>query len=353
MIKFLTLILLLAAARPAVAQLQITRTDAERQLTTTTVIDYEATNANGTTFDLGSGSSGRLFDFTGYTVSQKANLREFADPSTTQFGSEFPAATHAQIAVTEDGEGYVYYRIDNNGLYQLGMNLVLQGMDVLMKSDPERPLMLFPMQVGSSWNYKSGVMTLLEGVERVEETASEVVASGTLRLSQGDFPALLVREWDRSSTKIAFGGQVLSEMYTTSVTYTIITKNGISATMVIDTLDENSTVPRITELTWSVDASQTSVESPPTANGLAIDAPYPNPAHADLISFTWSSQRGGAIQLSVTDVYGRVVRVLREDAVPPGRYSERAALRALPAGQYFLRLKDGTGSTVRPLTIVR
>ncbi|MDT8323688.1 MAG: T9SS type A sorting domain-containing protein [Bacteroidota bacterium] len=330
------------------AQLQITRADIESRIQAEQVTSYEATNAEGMTFDM----SGPLYDMTAFETTSETFQTTYVDPSTTPYPHEFPAATHAQVYVTSEGSGYLYLRLDDDGLYMQGVGTEVQGTDFLLKYEPERPEMLFPFKLGSSWTYTSGVMSPFEGMEQVEESETEVVAEGTLRTPDGDYPCLVVKQWNRTSTKIEFGGQVISQEYMTDISYEFITRDGVSATLGIDTLDEGSGTPTLTYASWSVAAMQTSAQAAPVARDLDMSAPYPNPLRSGLVSVEWSSDVSGAARVEVIDIYGRVYRQLDAGSVSGSVQRSRLDVTGLPAGQYFLRVLQGTKVALRPLTVV-
>ncbi len=343
-----TLVLLFLLVSAGHAQLQITRADVESRIQAQQVTSFEATNAEGMTFDL----TGPVYDLTVFQTTSETFQTTYLDPALTTFPHEFPAATHAQVIDADEGSGFLYLRLDNAGLYMLGFGTEVQGTDFLMKYEPERPQMIFPFQKGSSWNYSSGVMTPFEGMERVEESTVNVIEEGTLRTPDGDFPCLVVKQWERVSTKIEFGGQVISENYMTDVTYEFITRDGISSTLVIDTLDENSSTPKLVYASWAVAAVQTSAQDAPVARDLAMSAPYPNPFRTGAVSVEWSAATSGQARIDVIDIYGRIHRQHRVGSVTSGVQRSRLDITGLPAGQYFLRVVQGSETGMRPLTVV-
>lgn len=332
----------------AFAQLSFDRSDVEAEMTAAQVMSYDADNAVGQTFDL----NGPVYDFSIFTAQSTSFQRQYLDPTVTTFPHEYPTATHAQIISMNQGEGFMYLRLDNTGLYFLGYATVIQGADFILKYSPERPSMRFPFRKGTSWNYVSDSMVPFEGMSQVEESRVEVIADGTIRTPQGEAPCIVVRNWERSTTKIEFGGQVISESYQTVISYNFMTKSGISATIVIDSLDENSSTPKLVEASWAVVGGQTSVEEPPVASGLRIHAAYPNPVRSGDLSVNWSTEEAGVTQLSVTDLYGRVLRELHSGFMPAGKHAVHLQLGDLPSGQYFLRVTRGMSVAIRPLSVV-
>jgi hypothetical protein len=330
------------------AQLQITRADIESRIQAQQVTSFEATNAEGMTFDL----SGPVYDLTVFETTSETFQTSYVDRAMTPYPHEFPSASHAQIMDTDEGSAFLYLRLDDDGLFLQGIGTEVQGTDFLLKYEPERPEMLFPYKKGSSWTYASGVMSPFEGMEQVEESETEVVAEGTLRTPAGDHPCLVVKHWNRTSTKIEFGGQVISQEYMTDLTYEFITRVGISATLVIDTLDENSSTPTLVYASWAVASMQTSAQDAPVARDLAMSAPYPNPLRSGPVSVEWSSAAAGAARIDVIDLYGRVHMQSSVGSVSAGVQRSRLDVTGLPAGQYFIRVFQGAEVALRPLTVV-
>lgn len=343
-----TLFVLLLLSSVTQAQLQFTRGDIESRMQAEQVTVHEATNADGMTFDL----SGPVYDMSVFTSTSETFQTRYLDPAVTPYPHEFTAATHAQVIETAQGSGYSYLRLDDDGFYMLGIGSEVQGADFLLKYEPERPQMLFPFKLGSSWTYKSSAMTPFEGMEMTEEDETEVVAEGTLRTPDGDYPCLVVRNWSRSSTKIEFGGQVISEEYSTDISYDFITRNGVSASVSIDTLDEGSSTPTLTYASWSVASVQTSAQNAPIVRDLAISASYPNPLRTGPLSVEWSSAATGAARIDVIDLYGRVHLQRSLGGVSAGVQRSRLDITGLPAGQYFIRVLQGGKVALRPLTVV-
>lgn len=343
-----TLLSFLLVSVTAQAQLQITRADVESRIQATQVTSYEATNAEGMAFDL----RGPVYDLTVFETTSETFQTTYVDPSMTTYPHEFPSATHAQVIEMDQGSGFLYLRLDDVGLYMLGYGAEVQGADYLLKYEPERPEMLFPFRKGSTWTYTSGVMSPFEGIERVEESSVEVIEEGTLRTPGGDYPCLVVKQWNRASTKIEFGGQVISQEYATDISYEFITRDGVSATLEIDTLDENSSTPTLLYASWAVAAVQTSAQDAPVAQDLRMSAPYPNPLRAGAVSVDWSAASAGSAQLDVLDIYGRVHRQHDAGSVAAGAQRSRIDVSGLPAGQYFLRVRQGAKVALRPFTVV-
>jgi flagellar hook assembly protein FlgD len=83
----------------------------------------------------------------------------------------------------------------------------------------------------------------------------------------------------------------------------------------------------------------------------------PNPfRHGTRISFT--TRRGGEVQLTIFDVGGRVARKLLEGQRAPGEYSEtwdgrRDDGAAAPPGVYFYRLRSDGATGAHKMVLLR
>ncbi|MCB2203681.1 T9SS type A sorting domain-containing protein [bacterium] len=343
-----TALLLACATTFAHAQIQITRADVEARMGATQMTSYDSTFSGGTTFDL----SGSVYDLSMITGNATTVQTMFMDPAQTPYPHEFPDATDAQAVQTGEGAGYMYLRLSDEGLYALGIGAEVQGMDFLLKYNPEKPQMLFPLQNGTNWTYQSGVMSPFDGMEQVEQSDIEVVGEGTLRTPEGDTPCLVVKEWSRSTTKIEFGGQVLTESYTTDISYQFLTKTGVSGSISIDTLDADSNTPGLVYASWSKSEISTGTENVPLARDLTVRSVYPNPVASGQITVEWFSASAGNVRLSVVDVLGRERIAAWSENVNAGMRSTRLQLGTLPQGRYFLRIQQGTDVAMRPLSVV-
>ena len=343
-----TITMMFMCTLPLVAQLQITRADVDAMMGATEFTSYQATNAEGMTFDL----SGPVYDLTVFTTTSETFSTDYVDPSLTPWPHEFPTATVAQVFEASEGNGFMYLRIDDAGLYMLGFASEVSGTDYLLKYNPERPQMKFPFKKGSGWTYTSDVMSPFEGMTRQEDSEVTVIAEGTLRTPAGDYPCIVVKQLERATTKLEFGGQVISEDYMTDVTYEFITKSGVSATIVIDTLDQDSSTPTLVYASWAVRDVQTSAAPVPAVSDLHITSAWPNPVRTGVLTVDWTGNGRGSAQLSVVDALGRERALLYEGTAAAGRMQHRSDLRGLPTGQYFLRLFQGGTVAMRPFSVV-
>lgn len=79
---------------------------------------------------------------------------------------------------------------------------------------------------------------------------------------------------------------------------------------------------------------------------------YPNPlSETGVVSF--SSGSAAAIAVELFDLLGRKVETLAEDYFIPGRQTLTFDASSLPAGVYFVRLRDGDQTEIRSLVVAR
>jgi hypothetical protein len=104
--------------------------------------------------------------------------------------------------------------------------------------------------------------------------------------------------------------------------------------------------------TWTlIEHVNTSPHLRPSADGLRLSS-YPNPfAGAAIVTFAVAA--AGPMRLSVHDMLGREVAILREGYVEAGSYSIPFSANGLPSGMYIARIQAGREVVQRLLTCVR
>ena len=79
---------------------------------------------------------------------------------------------------------------------------------------------------------------------------------------------------------------------------------------------------------------------------------YPNPFNP-ATTLTYTLDRAGPVELSVYDLTGRVVSSLVDGVQPAGYHEVRFNADGLPTGTYVYRLRAGTETLTRIMTLVR
>jgi hypothetical protein len=350
-IRWLFLLSAVLLAVPAAqAQIQFTRADIEPTLTDRDMTIYSTIELSGVTFNLGSAGAGQVYDFSGFTFEQSTYQSVFVAPAVTPYASDYPTATHAQIFMAGEA-AYSYMRLDDNGFYDLGFATEYSGSEYILKYDPEMPSLLFPLQLGSAWTYSGTEVVPLEGFYEKTDMEIEAVSEGMLVTPYGSWPALCVRNRTWVTQRIEFGGMVISEEKTQDVNYMFLTKQGVGASLSVDTLDALSWTPRIDAASLNIDGSTNAVGTPAHAASLGIESVYPHPVSGGSTLVTWRAD--GNASLTVHDNTGRELRRISQEAHPGVTQQTQLILRGLAPGMYFLRLHTNSGVTQRPVMLLR
>ena len=88
------------------------------------------------------------------------------------------------------------------------------------------------------------------------------------------------------------------------------------------------------------------------AGGLALAAPFPDPAVSGA-TVRYRTVGGGPVRLSVRDLLGREVAVLADGPRPPGEHRAEWDVSGLAAGVYAVVLEAGGARVTRLLTVAR
>jgi hypothetical protein len=94
------------------------------------------------------------------------------------------------------------------------------------------------------------------------------------------------------------------------------------------------------------------VGTPKAGAEFSLEPPAPNPATGPL-ELRYSLARAAHVRVSILDVQGREVQVLRVGEQVAGKYSVRLAADRLIPGLYFARLTTSSGDLVRRFLVVR
>jgi hypothetical protein len=334
---FLFLLCALFTTALSQAQLRFTRADAEPMMQNGTMTVFDATDAPGKTFNLGSKGSGNTWDFSVYQYTSDDYDRVFVSPSLTPYGDMFESATHAQ-QFDAGSESYSYFLLNDAGLYSLGVATEVQSFPYILAYAPPKPEFLFPLQLGSTWNYKGDPVVPIEGMTQETESSVEAISSGTLVTPLGSFEALCVKNVTKLTVRFAIGGQVISEGYTTSTDYMFMTKSGVTASLSVDSADSDSMTPLIEEASVSVEGNVNRIDDFASARPFALQAAWPNPAQSgSALNVGWTQERGANVRITLHDMLGRELRTVFDGYAPTGAHALTVPTNDLPAGLYMLR----------------
>jgi hypothetical protein len=339
----------------AQAQITFTRADFDAYLQASVMTMYTAENAAGTTLAIGAPGAGVSLSLDAYTFTSATYPQQYVDPSLTPYASDFPGATHAMVSDMQGEEAYAYYRIANDGLYSLGIAALVQGMPLLLKNVPELPTVKFPLSRGMNWSYNGDPSVPFEGLMMQTRTTTTADASGTLTFSGQTVDYLRVKTVRHETTKVEFGGTVLSEDVQMSVNYTYYTKAGLTMDINVDTLTADSPTPTIEGIMITSVGGTSSVEGAPAGpDGFTLAGMYPNPVVTSGTStITWSTAAPAQVTLEAYDLTGRKVATVWQGMAAPGMHLTPFNTGSLESGSYMLRAT--TGSVVRHalFTVVR
>ena len=95
-----------------------------------------------------------------------------------------------------------------------------------------------------------------------------------------------------------------------------------------------------------------SIESKDGPEEVSLIQNYPNPFNP-VTTVTYTLDRSGPVDLTVYDLTGRLVSVLVDGVHPPGRHAVQFDATGLPTGTYVYRLRAGTETLTRIMTLVR
>lgn len=347
------LMLVLFASTRLDAQLRITRSDIEATLTTGSVSVFDATIAADQRFPLGTSGAGNSWDLRTFRFQPNVYTHTYVAPSTTPYTDDFPGATHAMVS-PGDRPAFLYFKLNDAGLYSLGLGTEMQGVPYIQRNVPDMPDLLFPMELGSKWSYTSDVSEPFPGFTQVTTQQVEVMASGTLITSKGSQEALCIKSVTRSSQRVEVAGQVISESYQTAIDFMFMTGNGYGAVLTIDTLDIDSSNPRITSLSFTLPGVVGVTPSDAAVLPLSIHATWPNPiTHGEDLHVRWEQSKAETMDFTVFDTQGRIVARQSAGRREPGVYSTSMRLGKLPAGMYLLRVNGGGVAAERMIGVMR
>jgi hypothetical protein len=353
--RFLFLLAAVGMLSTAQAQITFTRADFDPFLQATMMTMYTAENAAGTTLAIGAPGAGVPLSLDAYTFTSMTYPQMYVDPALTPYVSDFPGATHAMVADVQGEESYAYYRIANDGVYSLGVAALVQGMPLLLKNVPEMTTIKFPLTRGVNWSYNGDPSVPFEGLMMQTRSTTAADASGTLTFSGQSVDYIRVKTVRYATTKVEFGGTVLSEDVEMSVNYTYYTKAGLFMDIDVDTLTADSPTPTIEGIMVTTVGGTSSVEGPPAGpDGFTLAGMYPNPVVTSGTStITWSTATPAHVTLEAYDLTGRKVATVWQGMAAPGMHLTPFNTAPLESGSYLLRAT--TGSVVRHalFTVVR
>jgi hypothetical protein len=89
-----------------------------------------------------------------------------------------------------------------------------------------------------------------------------------------------------------------------------------------------------------------------TINALTLDTVYPNPSRSSVLTVRFTLASAGPATLTLFDASGRLCTVHDIGFLGAGRHSLNYPVGSLPAGLYFLRLKEGLNARMRRVVVI-
>ena len=222
------------------------------------------------------------------------------------------------------------------------------------------------LSITGAGNYASG------GASKAARNDVYIGSFALMALSPSGVTATRVSRFDAQSqtdgtVRIEFelasdGGDVTANLYrleSDGVTRTMLNEgpiHGSGVHLVFDTPPAGET-PLTYELREVIDGAEYAIGRIEVLRGASLPAAVvlsqnePNPFRASTL-IRFSVPRAARVRLSVFDTTGRLVRLLRDDLLSPGSYSELwdgldAEGRAVPSGSYFVSASGGGASLMR------
>jgi hypothetical protein len=132
------------------------------------------------------------------------------------------------------------------------------------------------------------------------------------------------------------------------------------STLALTDLDEDGDLDIVAgasggELWWWENTSTPPTDVPPpvvpTASGIRLEPNIPNP-FTQRTALRYALPAAGHVRLSLHDVTGRLVRVLRDGVAGPGWHTVEVDAAALPGGIYFCRLESARQTATRRIVLL-
>lgn len=265
------------------------------------------------------------------------NEVEYVTPASTGFGGSFPGSTVAQVEPTQVGT-YAYYMGSANGFHQLGIHQSSTSSTLFYQNSEK--VIPYPCSYGTTWTDDFSCSTTLSGVPvmRSGTVSGTADAFGNLVMPYGTISNVLrlhVTEDYMDDLEDLYQIEYDSEMY-------MYYKPGVHLPILNITIFTASVdgFPSSNQYTQWISAEDATSVAELLNNTIGIDV-FPNPAQ-DNIDLVFSSE-GGAIQMDVLDVNGRIV--LSEGTTNAVMGLDRRSLDiiSLPAGIYHVRILAANG----------
>lgn len=340
----------LILASTAFGQITITRSDVESGMMSVTR-SYSA--SVGGALDVGAEGKGVNVNFSSLAFALDATSTQSVDPKTTPYSSSFSSATHAYKSTTSSGDSYAFFRLASDGLFMLGIGTIVQGQQMVMAYVPDNPEVKLPLTYDLKWEYDGQPIVLMGSISNQTRFKKEADASGRLTLPSGSYDFLRVKTEQYVTSKVSFGGTVISESVTKTLSYEYYTKEGVTCTVTADSSDSNTQTPIVSKVSYAVPSGTTDLRPLPLAQDLHLSPAWPNPVTQGAVAaFSLTGTKVGSVSVRVVDVLGRDALPRASMDLQPGTHTLRIDTGTLSAGRYLVDV-TGLGTRVTEALLVR
>lgn len=248
-----------------------------------------------------------------------------------------------------DSVSYVFNRVDDDALVQLGWYTVFDGEQAPEKTLFEPVLKPVPIpntyvsESASEWVTESDLVIYRDGEERGRQQiriTRDVEGYGTLILPEGTYDALRVRNETRTTT---------GDRTTTGRSISFLTIENTTAHII---LDGSGTIDRV--LMATREGVETSAERPVAGlpDGYRLEQNYPNPFNPST-RIGYEIPASQHVRINVFDALGRHVKTLVDGMVPAGAHEATFDADDLPSGIYMYRMEAGPASATGRMVLLK
>lgn len=338
-------LLVLVSCLPAFAQITIGPEDAPSPGSV-----YIGTHVGEIVFDPQSPGGNRNWNIASFNYTPDG-MGTWVSPAGTPGEAEFPTATIAIQTPGDDGDGFMYMRIANDGAYTLGLAGMVEGEPFVIAFDEEAMTVELPMTYGSEWTTVArltnevapGFVTVM-----LDSVVHEIDAWGTMTTPTWSSPAL--RDLQHEFTASYLNGQLTDS--NEEWNYFWWTEDlGNSVDYSCDGICDS---PDFTNGDLSVNSAAASDVDPvgaPLAENFSVGQNYPNPFNPTT-SLPINVIQAGSVEITVYNQLGEVVSS-KEYQLSPGTHDIGFDGSAWASGNYFAQVRNnGQAQTLR-MTLVK
>jgi len=354
---------LLFLSNAAYSQITITSGDLLGLIGESQTVEFDTTLS--VTVNVGSAGADQTWDFRSVVIQANRLNLEYKNPQDTPFAADFPQSNIVQKAsgnFGQDFESYSYFQVTSSSLISLGF--ASSSSDTVFINFNNEQLAPLPVQFGNSWTSTQsdtfGNFPTFATIISIT-TMNTVDASGTVRLSIGDFSCLRVRGNNETTTQTIINGEVFLTETTTSISYTWVSKNDFVVVEIESQDDETN--PNFTDAAFfqRLTSPATAVEGPDETTNIpsrfVLSQNFPNPFNPETM-IEYQVQQSSQVELAIYNLLGQKVRTLVAEDQAAGVYEVRWDGRddqgaPVTSGVYVYRLRAGTFYETRKMVLLQ